>query len=184
MNIEINIEDVILKGPRIILRAWNLNDLDDLYEYATMEDCTSRAGWMKIKNIDDAKFFLDHFINDKNTFAIEYQNKVIGNLSIHEYTDVIHPELNKYKGRAFGFVLNKHYWGQGIIPEALKLVIDYLFNDLNLDFILAERYANNLQCENVLLKVGFKRYDNPLFKPRHQVNTNLIEYILVNKHNK
>ena len=180
MNQKIDIRDISLKGERIILRPWNYNDLDDLYEYAKMDDCSSRAGWMKVKNLDTAKFFLGHFVEDHDTFAIEYQNKVIGNLSIHRYPEILYPKLNRYLGTEIGFVLNKDYWGQAIMKEAIDLVIDYLFKDLQIDFILASHFLDNQQSARVLNKCGFKVLNKEILAADRVINKNLLNYILVN----
>ena len=180
MNQKIDISQISLKGERITLRAFRASDLADLYEYAAIEDCSSRAGWMKVKDLDTAKFFLKHFIEDQDTFAIEYQNKVIGNLSIHRYPEMIYPKLNSYLGTEIGFVLHKAYWGQGLMPEAIKLVIDYLFNDLEIHFILASHFANNLQSKRVLEKCDFKEFNQQIRTYPSQINKNLVNHILIN----
>ena len=59
-----------------------------------------------------------------------------------------------------GYDLNKNYWGQGIITEALISVIkaaftiDSLFGILNR--IQADTIPGNIASEKVLLKLGFK----------------------------
>ena len=44
------------------------------------------------------------------------------------------------------------------MPEALKSVIDYLFNHLNLDFLTCGYYDFNSQSKRVQEKCGFKPY--------------------------
>ena len=180
MNQKIDISQVKLSNERILLRPWTQGDLDDLFEYAKMDDCSSRAGWMKVKDLNTANFFLKHFIEDHDTFAIEYQNKVIGNLSIHRYPEVVYPKLHRYLGVEIGFVLSKDYWGQGIMKEAIELVIEYLFKEVKIDFILASHFANNIQSAKVLRKVGFKLLEDNSVKKENLVNKNLVNYILIN----
>ena len=67
-------------------------------------------------------------------------------------------EFNGYYGREIGYVLSKDYWGQGIMPEAVTAVINYLFNDLNLDFLTCGYYEFNNQSKRVQEKCGFKPY--------------------------
>ena len=45
MNAKIDISNVILKTNRLILRPWRLEDLDDFYEYASVEGVGEMAGW-------------------------------------------------------------------------------------------------------------------------------------------
>ena len=40
-------------------------------------------------------------------------------------------------------MLSKDYWGQGIMPEAVKRVIRYLFEDVGLDAIFCGHFLRN-----------------------------------------
>ena len=45
MNAEININNVILETERLILRAWEITDLDNFFEYASVNGVGEKAGW-------------------------------------------------------------------------------------------------------------------------------------------
>ena len=80
-------------------------------------------------------------------------------------------EFDGYKGRELGFVLGKAYWGQGFMPEAVRAIMNYLFNELDLDFLLCGHYDFNEQSKRVQEKCGFKPYrkllKNAAQKGRH-----------------
>lgn len=161
MNADIDISNVVLIGERIILRFWNENDLDDFYEYASVDGVGQMAGWLPHKSKSDSARVLNDFIQGKKTFAIVYKvnNKVIGSLGIEPYKNVDKlTEFKDYKGRELGFVLSKDYWGQGIMPEAVNLVIDYCFNILDLDFLLCGHFDYNTRSARVQEKCGFTAY--------------------------
>ena len=67
-------------------------------------------------------------------------------------------EFDGYRGREIGFVLAKDYWGRGLMPEAVKAVMDYLFSELDYDFLLCGYYNFNSQSKRVQEKCGFKPY--------------------------
>ncbi len=46
MNAPIDISDIVLRTDRLILRAWRQADLDDLYEYASVDGVGQMAGWL------------------------------------------------------------------------------------------------------------------------------------------
>ena len=156
MNKRINIGNVILKTERLILRPWKEVDLNDFYEYAKVDGVGQLAGWTPHNNIEESKMILDTFIEGKKTFAIEYKGKVIGSLGIEYYNEENYPEFNALQGREIGYVLSKDFWGQGIMPEAVKSVIQYLFDVENLDFILIRHSDSNTQSARVVKKCGFK----------------------------
>ena len=166
MNAKIDVTNVILESQRIILRAWQLSDVDDLFEYASVPGVGEMAGWPHHKEKGESAFRVSKFINEKHTFAIVYKenNKVIGSLGLDPYgaEDKL-TEFNNYQGREIGYVLSKDYWGKGIMPEAVKLVIDYLFNELNYDFLLCGRYDRNTRSARVQEKCGFKPYHRLIF---------------------
>lgn len=167
MNKEIDISNVTLKTQRLLLRPWKMTDLDDFYEYASVDGVGEMAGWLPHKNKEESRQILEIFINEKKTFAIEYSGKVIGSLGIEKYgmEDKL-TEFNGYYGREIGYALSKDYWGQGLMPEAVKAVIDFLFNDLNLDFLICGYYNFNSQSKRVQEKCGFKPYRTLIMETR------------------
>ena len=166
MNAPFDITGIRLESDRLILRDWELKDVDDLFEYASVEGVGEMAGWSHHKDKEESIYRVKHFIEEKHTFAIvlKENNKVIGSLGIEKYKleDKLEEFFN-YQGREIGYVLSKDYWGQGIMPEAVKLVIDYLFNVLNYDFLLCSHYDFNKQSKRVQEKCGFIPYRKLVF---------------------
>ena len=158
MNLEIDISNVILKTERLLIRPWRQSDLDDFYSYASVDGVGQMAGWKPHKSKEESKIILDMFISHKKTFALEYQGKVIGSVGIEKYNETHFPEFENKKCREIGYVLSKEYWGQGLMPEALKEVIRFLFENANLDVIFCGHFLWNEQSHRVQEKSGFKHY--------------------------
>ena len=141
--------------------------MDDLFEYASVPGVGEMAGWPHHPNIEESKYRVNKFINEKHTFAIvcKENNKVIGSLGIEKYglEDKL-SEFFDYQGREIGYVLSKDYWGKGLMPEAVNLVKDYLFNVLNYDFLLCGHYDKNNQSKRVQEKCGFIAYRKLVFE--------------------
>ena len=158
MNPEIDISNVILKTERLLIRPWRQSDLDDFYSYASVDGVGQMAGWKPHESKKESKIILDMFISHKKTFALEYQGKVIGSVGIEKYNETHFPEFENKKCREIGYVLSKEYWGQGLMPEALKEVIRFLFENANLDVIFCGHFLWNEQSHRVQEKSGFKHY--------------------------
>ena len=158
MNTEIDISNVTLHTDRMILRPWRQTDLDDLYAYASVDGVGQMAGWKPHESKEESQKILDMFIGHKKTFALEYQGKVIGSLGIEQYNEDHFPEFADRKCREIGYVLSKEYWGQGLMPEAVKEVIRYLFEEVGLDVIFCGHFLWNKQSQRVQEKCGFKHY--------------------------
>lgn len=169
MNAQFRINDKQLETNRLILRAFKETDLDDFYAYASVDGVGERAGWPHHKTKDETLAILRMFIDDDKTFAIvdKKSNRVIGSLGIERYEmEEQLSEFSNYQGREIGFVLGKDYWGKGLMPEALKVVIGYLFNELGFDFLLCGYYDFNTQSKRVQEKCGFKPYRHMLMDTR------------------
>ena len=108
-------------------------------------------------------------------------NKVIGSLGIEEYgmEDKL-TEFSNYIGREIGYVLSKSYWGIGIMPEAVKAVIDYLFKVLNFDFLTCGYYDFNKQSKRVQEKCGFKPYRKLVIDTKLGTSETSILNLLIN----
>lgn len=161
MNAIFKINKIQLETERLILRAFQQSDLSDFYEYASVDGVGEKAGWKHHENIEESQSILNNFIQQDKTFAIvlKKNHKVIGSLGVEAYgmEDKL-TEFFNYKGREIGYVLSKDYWGNGIMTEAVKAVITYLFNEENLDFLLCGYYDFNLPSKRVQEKCGFKPY--------------------------
>lgn len=181
MNAKIDISNVILKTKRLILRPWTLNDLDDFYNYAKVKGVGEMAGWSHHKSKEESLRILSKFIEEKKTFAIEYENKVIGSLGIEEYDEKSNPELNDKVGRSIGYVLSKDYWGLGLMPEAVEVVLGYCFKELKLDFLVAGYFEHNKQSKRVQEKCGFRFYKNRTFKTKMGNEYNGVLMIIENQ---
>ena len=178
MNKQIDITGVVLMTDRLTLRPWRESDLNDFYEYASVDGVGQMAGWNPHRNLEESKTILGSFIKHKTTFALEYKGKVIGSLGIEEYDEKNYPELNDRQGREIGYVLSKTYWGRGLMPEAVKAVIAYLFDAAGLDFIIVGHFDWNSQSRRVVEKSGFQYIKTTKFETRYETVETSVEYIL------
>ena len=181
MNVSIDISNTIIGTERLILRPWQMDDVDDLYEYARVDGVGQMAGWLPHENKEKSLEILKKFIDGKKTFAIEYEGKVIGSLGIEQYNESELPEFADKRGRELGFVLSKAYWGQGIMPEAVKGVIQFCFKELKLDFLACGHFTDNPQSARVQEKCGFKHYKLIKYETRFGVIKDCWLSILENK---
>lgn len=156
MNIDIS--NTVIETDRLILRYWNDNDLSDFYEYAQVKGVGEMAGWHHHKSIEESKGILDMFISDKKIFAIQLKKsgKVIGSLGLQNSWTEKDEEYCDLKIKEIGYVLSKDYWGKGLMPEAVKALINYCFKELGLDAVTVGHFTSNEQSKRVIKKCGFK----------------------------
>ena len=183
MNAVFKLNGLQIETERLILRPFIQTDLDDFYEYASVEGVGEMAGWKHHQSKEESQQILNRFIENDKTFAIvlKSNNKVIGSLGIEEYgmEDKL-TEFSNYIGREIGYVLSKSYWGIGIMPEAVKAVIDYLFKVLNFDFLTCGYYDFNKQSKRVQEKCGFKPYRKLVIDTKLGTSETSILNLLIN----
>lgn len=144
-----------LETERLLLREWSQNDAEDLFEYAQTDLVGPNAGWPPHEDIEVSKSIIDMFIEENDVYAIELksENKVIGGIGIHNTCP--DESMKEHKQKEIGYVLNPKYWGQGIAPEAVEKVIEFCFQDLNLDILWCGHFDFNDKSKRVNEKCGF-----------------------------
>lgn len=178
MNKPIDITDVVLSTPRLTLRPFRESDLQDLYEYASVDGVGQMAGWLPHKSIDESRRILDMFIREKKTFALEHRGKVIGSLGVDLYNEKDYPEFAALQGREIGYVLSKACWGQGLMPEAVRAVTAYLFETEGLDFLICGHFESNHRSRRVIEKCGFRYSRTVRFRTEYNTENLSMEYVL------
>ena len=157
MNASIDVTNIRIETPRLILRLWEKSDTQDLFEYASVPGVGEMAGWSHHQSIEESASILDIFIEQKKTFAIvlKENNKVIGSLGVENVKE--EPEIShELLGREIGYVLSKDYWGNGLMPEAVRAVMEYCFRELNYDYLTCAHFVQNDQSRRVIEKRGFR----------------------------
>jgi len=157
MDISVDTSQITIETERLILSAFTESDLHDFYSYASVPGVGEMAGWPHHESIEDSKRVLKSFIEGKEVFALFHKadKKVIGSLGIHRSWANEDERYRDLKVKDIGYVLSKDYWGQGLMPEAVRAVIDYGFSKLGLDAFTCGHFAENDRSRRVIEKCGF-----------------------------
>lgn len=158
MNIELDLSKLNIITERLIIRNWQASDLEDMYLCGSNLKVAKMAGFVVHQNRNYTKMLLERFMSSGSNLAVEYQNHVIASIIINKYPENILPEFKFLRGCDLGFALSEEYWGQGIMLEALKPLIDYLFFYEDLDFISCGHFITNTQSKRLKEKLGFIPY--------------------------
>lgn len=158
MDAMIDLSNTILETRRLILRPFCQEDLMDLYAYASIPGVGEMAGWKHHQSIEESQIILDMFIREKKTLAVvfKFNQKVIGSIGLEKTSEELDESYKLRLGRDIGYVLAKDYWGQGLMVEGVKKVIEHAFNVLNLDFITCGYFIHNHRSQSVNRKCGFR----------------------------
>ena len=127
-----------LETDRLILRKFTPEDAEDMYEnWASDPEVTKYLTWPVHTSVDVTKKLLEIWVQryrDDNSYnwAIEYKEtgRVIGNISVVKLNEAV-------ESADMGYCMSRALWGRGIMPEALKAVIAFLFDEVGLNRIAA-----------------------------------------------
>lgn len=144
-----------IETERLILRKWCKGDYLDMYDYGSDDRVGPNAGWLVHKTIEDSKEIVNMFIDDDEEYAVvlKSENKVIGGVGLH-YKN-IDENIKGGNAREIGYVLNPRYWGNEYIPEAVRALIKFGFEELDLDLIWCGHFDFNDKSRRVVEKCGF-----------------------------
>lgn len=175
-----DVTDLILQTERLVLRPFQPSDLEDLYEYASVDGVGECAGWNHHENIDESRSILNLFMREKKTFAIvrKEDGKVIGSLGLEELS--VDPVEGARYGREIGYVLGKPYWGKGLATEVVQKIISYCFDTLSYDYLTVGHFAENDRSRRVIEKNGFSYVRNVTYKSQRGTMEDTKLYLLVN----
>ena len=146
-------KDVVIETERLILRQWNMNDLDDIVEGLNNINVTKwLAGAPFPYTIEDAKHFVQKTIdNDLYNFAIvlKSENKAIGGTQL--------TNVNSAYGTAGGGIwISEKYQGFGYGTEAFSARIKYAFEVLGLRRLDNGYFKENEKSHKMQLSLGYK----------------------------
>ncbi|MBM7587336.1 ribosomal-protein-alanine N-acetyltransferase [Bacillus pakistanensis] len=144
-----------LSTKRLMLRKMQVSDSESLFQIWSNPEVTR---FMNINRFTDKKQAKDMILLfdklSKENTAIRYSiielesNKIIGSCGFN----ILDFQNAKTE---IGYEINKHYWGKGYAPEAINCIIEYAFNDLNLNRIEAKVEPENFNSIKVLRKLNF-----------------------------
>lgn len=154
---EVEMEFPRLETERLILRQLTKQDADDLYKFLHdyevmkdlgMEPCTS------LEQIHDLIDWYDYSFQEQQTMRLGIEHRetgrIIGTCGIHSWEP--HDERAEVV-----CVLDKQYWRQGIMSEALSAVIDYGFEELDLFRIQSKVEPQNTASKALMEKMGMRQ---------------------------
>lgn len=145
-----------IETERLILRQFVPEDAQAMYHnWASDPEVTKYLMWQPHQNEEESGRIIDSWIDkyDEGNYynwAIELKElgEPIGNISVVAQND-------KVRQAHIGYCIGKQWWHQGIMTEALRGVIQYLFSEgyLRID---SRHNVNNPHSGGVMKKAGMQ----------------------------
>jgi len=140
---------------RLLLRPWTVNDAESLYEYAKDPLVGPIAGWPVHTSIENSREVIRNVLSADETYAVclKKDNKAIGSigLSIGEKSNI---EISSDEAE-IGYWIGVPFWGQGLIPEAVRELMKYSFEELGIKKLWCGYFEGNEKSKRAQEKCGF-----------------------------
>lgn len=144
----------VLETPRLILRKMRLSDADDLFAYARNPEVSQYLVWTPHQNIEESRGFLRYVMSRYSQglledWALEHrQTRTFIGTAGYFFWDVVHCRAEIH------YCLSNAFWHQGLIPEALREITRFGFQQMQLHRIEAKCFPENIGSQKVLRKIG------------------------------
>ncbi len=139
---------------KILLRKVKKEDVEPMFRnWASDPEVTKYLTWPPHENIEVTKRVVDCWLKEEKDpktirfiITLKDNDEPIGCIDVVGYIDD-NPEI--------GYCLARKYWNQGLMTEACKALIKYLF-DIGFKKIFIKAMVENIGSNKVIEKCGFK----------------------------
>lgn len=143
-----------LKGRRITLKPLTRADQSGLQELVDSPRVYRYLPTFLFElKYPDIGYVIDHLYDEcwmeSIILGVFMEDKFCGLAEMYGYRDPIHKI-------SVGYRLLERCWGKGIAREALEMMIDYLYDETDIEIITASTMIENQASANVLRKNGFQ----------------------------
>ena len=140
-----------IESDRLYLRHIELSDASVEWQIQKDPRVTLFDGYAPIT--DRVKFIqkLTYMSIDNCTFGIviKGQKEIIGHVSIR-------PNFRYDNAAEIGYAIHPDYWNKGYATEVCSALIEFCFNELKVDTVVASHFESNDASSRVMDKVGME----------------------------
>lgn len=144
-----------IETKRLILRAYELTDIQDVHAYASDYDNLIYMQWGP-NSLEETEAFVEMAITaaqqnpcmERHYAAVDRQtNRMIGGCMIQIQNDQAE----------IGWILHKDYWGKGLGQEMGRAMLELGFDELHLHRIVARCNSENHRSYQLMERIGMRQ---------------------------
>ena len=162
----------MMESDRIILREWRESDADALFRWASDPLVGPRAGWPPHQTREESQKIIRTLFHNDTTWAIIWKEngEAIGAIGYGPSCDCNLPARSDEP--TVGYWIAKPYWNRGICTEALKLMIEDIRQNTNINSLISGHFVDNPASGRVMEKCGFVPTGENIIDPTQYQGTN------------
>ena len=153
---------MILETERMILRPWEESDAQDLYRYASNPEVGPIAGWPVHTSVENSREIIRDVLSAPETYAVVLKETAGPGAETGHAVGSIGLMIGKASNFGLpdtegeiGYWIGAPFWGRGLIPEAVREMLRYGFEDLKLSKIWCAYFDGNEKSKRAQEKCGF-----------------------------
>lgn len=146
-----------IETERLLLRKVGLDDAEDVFRYASDPEVTRYLHSQPLRSIEDSRKVVraatdDYAAGRVRSWGVVHKGdkRLIGTAGFQWWR----PESFSAN---IGYLMAREYWGQGLMPEAVRAVLRFGFERMQLNRIEARLDPENAASARLLEKVGMTR---------------------------
>ena len=146
----------VIETPRLILRRVTLRDAEDMYRYACDPEVARHVLWDAHTSVWETRAYIRFLLSQYRNgmpgswvIVLRETNRVVGTIGYMNYSA-------DHNTAELGYSLSRACWGQGLMTEALKAVLDSAFRVLRLHRAEAMHFTDNPASGRVMEKCGMR----------------------------
>ena len=146
-----------LKTERLILRKVRRRDAADIFAYAQDEEVARHVLWDAHRSIRDTRGYIRYLrgqyaAGEPSSFVMELRatGRVIGTIGFMSYSE-------EHNCAEVGYSMGRPWWHQGLMTEALREVLRFSFDEMELHRVEARHELDNPASGRVMARCGMIR---------------------------
>jgi len=153
----------LLQTDRLILRRFAPEDAQAMFNnWASDSEVTKYLMWPTHENVSVSRHVLEQWMPTYENPATYLWAIVLKTNGLEPIGSIGAVQLNKQAESAhIGYCIGRRWWHQGIVSEALKAIMDYLFDEVGVNRIESLHDPHNPNSGKVMQKCGM-RYEGTL----------------------
>lgn len=147
---------MVTETERLLIRQITYKDRDDIAEM--LGDIEVMYAWEHAFSDTEIDEWIERRLNGYKKYGYDYF------LAIDKFTEdtigqigLINEFIEGKQCLGIGWILNKNYWGKGYATEGAKALINYAFERLEFDEIIADIRPNNTKSISLANNLGMKK---------------------------
>ena len=139
----------------MLLRGWEPTDVEAVFAYASDPEVARYMAWDRHDSLAQSHGFLNeitatNYRHHDLSYALCLKSapeSPLGGIGLFARS-------RQHGTYELGYVLRRSAWGQGLVPEAARVLIDYGFSHLPAERIYAPIFAENEKSRRAAVKMG------------------------------